>query len=548
VRGPRALLVTANHAGLRQCFLEGGRLRFARLERTVEMVPQALAAFARSETLRLTQYLTTLRALPRESGPLPALVVAPPGERAAFEQALVSDARVTFQTIDATQALAAVKLRHLPHGTGAEALYLHLAARNAPREQFASSGDRRRYVVWKLQRAVVAAGALGFAACMLYAGTRWYEAYDLHARAEEQVREGRNAAERYQRITAAFPVTETTTENLRAAVLEFRRIADASAQPETAFIHVSRVLERFPQVELDAVNWRAGRPGEVREGESRGGASAKARERHATQRLPRHHRAGTGARHRARERALRARAHPAALRRHFRRHADGRHRRPRRRGRGAALHHHPFASAAMTLTPEELRKLALPALAALVLVAVGGVLASNARDAAAKASRELSAAQAERRQNADRLARIAEEEREVKEKLDVYQQLKRLHILGEERRLEWADAVTRIRNQRELLDLTYRVDRQKLLKSVPGKPANVEFFASTMTVQLDLLHEEDLLRFLADLRASGNAYYAVRSCGVRRTGQAATGTTITPRLRANCEIDLITVVDGAAKR
>ena len=202
----------------------------------------------------------------------------------------------------------------------------------------------------------------------------------------------------------------------------------------------------------------------------------------------------------------------------------------------------------MTLTPEELRKLALPALAAIVLVVVGGVLASNARDAAAKASRELAAAQAERRQNSDRLARIAEEEREVKEKLDVYQQLKRLHILGEERRLEWADAVSRIRNQRELLDLTYRVDRQKLLKSVPGKPANVEFFASTMTVQLDLLHEEDLLRFLADLRASGNAYYAVRSCGVRRTGQAATGTTITPRLRANCEIDLITVVDGAAKR
>jgi hypothetical protein len=68
-----------------------------------------------------------------------------------------------------------------------------------------------------------------------------------------------------------------------------------------------------------------------------------------------------------------------------------------------------------------------------------------------------------------------------------------------------------------------------------------------MIVQLDLLHEEDLLRFLADLRASGNAYYSVRTCSMRRTGQAATGTTITPRLRANCEIDLITVMDRGAK-
>jgi hypothetical protein len=82
---------------------------------------------------------------------------------------------------------------------------------------------------------------------------------------------------------------------------------------------------------------------------------------------------------------------------------------------------------------------------------------------------------------------------------------------------------------------------------VPGKPANVEFYASSMRVDLALLHEEDLLRFLADLRASGNAYYAVKQCALQRTGQAATGLTITPRLSANCQIDLITVIDGAAK-
>ena len=107
------------------------------------------------------------------------------------------------------------------------------------------------------------------------------------------------------------------------------------------------------------------------------------------------------------------------------------------------------------------------------------------------------------------------------EKLDVYKRLKQLNILGEERRLEWADAITRIRTQRELLDLSYRVDRQRLLASAPGKPANVDFFASTMRVQLALLHEEDLLRFLADLRDSGNAYYAVRQCSLTRTGAAA---------------------------
>jgi len=202
----------------------------------------------------------------------------------------------------------------------------------------------------------------------------------------------------------------------------------------------------------------------------------------------------------------------------------------------------------VNLTRDELGKLVLPALAAIVLIGVGVWLIKITGEARAKAQAQLTSAQAERRQKADRLARIAEEERDVSEKLDVYKQLKRLNIIGEERRLEWADAVARIRNQRELLDLTYRVDRRKLLKSVPGNPGSVDFFASTMTVGLELLHEEDLLRFLADLRESGNAYYSVKSCGVRRTGQAATGTTITPRLRASCEIDLVTVIDRGAKR
>jgi hypothetical protein len=202
----------------------------------------------------------------------------------------------------------------------------------------------------------------------------------------------------------------------------------------------------------------------------------------------------------------------------------------------------------MNLTREELGRLAFPALAALMLIGAGAWLITVAGVARVQAQAQLAAAQTERKQNSDRLARIAEEEREVSEKLDVYKQLKGLNIIGEEQRLEWADAVTRIRNERELLDLTYRVDRRKLLKSLPGKPDSVDIFASTMSVQLDLLHEEDLLRFLADLRDSGNAYYSVRTCEVRRTGQAATGTTITPRLRANCQIDLITVMDRGAKR
>jgi hypothetical protein len=183
----------------------------------------------------------------------------------------------------------------------------------------------------------------------------------------------------------------------------------------------------------------------------------------------------------------------------------------------------------MTFTREELKKL-LPALL-IALALLGGGLAAiwSANQALLGANRSLAGVQADRKKAAERLARISEEERE-------------------ERRLEWADAITRIRKERELLDLSYRVDRQRLLLSAPGKPGNVELYASTMRVNLALLHEGDLLRFLGDLRESGNAFYAVRRCALARTGQAATGTSITPRLRADCDIELVTMIDRGAKQ
>jgi hypothetical protein len=201
----------------------------------------------------------------------------------------------------------------------------------------------------------------------------------------------------------------------------------------------------------------------------------------------------------------------------------------------------------VNLSSGELRRLG-PALAILLaLLAVGGGLIFWTHQEQRGAERQLTAARTERTQAREKLTRIAEEEKEVNDKLAIYRRLKELHILGEEQRLEWADAMTRIRTSRELLDMRYTVERQRLLLSAPGKPANVDINASTMKVDIALLHEGDLLAFLRDLRESGNAFYAVKRCQITRTGIAATGASIVPRLRADCDIDLITILDRAAK-
>ena len=261
VRSGRAFVVTANSTGLRQCYVEDGRLRFARLERTADMAPDALAAFVRAETLRLAQYLTTLRALPREGPPVQVLVVAPAAQRASFEQVLVSDARLTFQTVVIDEAARKVGIKQLPDGAAGEQLFLHLVVRHAPKEQFARGEDRRSYFLWRLQRAIMTAGVAGFAACVAYVGVQGIDLLGTRDQISGQRREAQEATQQYERITASFPVTQTTTDNLKATVVEFTRIAAQSASPEPALVYLSQIVDKFPQMEIESVQWRIGKPG-----------------------------------------------------------------------------------------------------------------------------------------------------------------------------------------------------------------------------------------------------------------------------------------------
>lgn len=258
-KSSRMIVVSMNGAGLRQSFLEDGKLRFARLERASEMAPESLAAFVRSETLRLMQYLSSLRVLPRDGPPLTAIVIAPTGQRAVFEEMLVSDGRLTFRVVDLLEAAGIVGVKRA-EGIGAEQLYLHLLAKRAPKDQFARTEDRKGFLLWQLRRSVVAVGALGFAACAIFAASKWLDILSIRDQADQQKSKTLAAEGEYRRVTATFPVTQTSTENLKITVNEFRSIGARSAAPGPAFIYISKALEQFPLIELERLSWRVENP------------------------------------------------------------------------------------------------------------------------------------------------------------------------------------------------------------------------------------------------------------------------------------------------
>jgi hypothetical protein len=124
-----------------------------------------------------------------------------------------------------------------------------------------------------------------------------------------------------------------------------------------------------------------------------------------------------------------------------------------------------------------------------------------------------------------------------------FEQMRRYGMVGDQNRIDWIESIARIKNSRKLFEIRYNIEAQRSL-DYPGVVATgaADFVVSRMRLNMLLLHEGDLLNFLADLQAAGKGHVSVRRCTVTRIERGApSATALQPRLRAECQVDLVSV-------
>ena len=144
-------------------------------------------------------------------------------------------------------------------------------------------------------------------------------------------------------------------------------------------------------------------------------------------------------------------------------------------------------------------------------------------------------AMAKRGEVQGKLANARNEEQELLDKFSRYQNIVARGYIGGERRLDWIEQIRKIKTTRKLLDVIYELEPQQVLDG--SNASGFDFMVSNMRLQLQLLHEEDLLFFLSDLRDDVRAHTSVKSCNVMR--QTRPGSSV--QLAADCSIDWITL-------
>lgn len=257
-KAPRYVMVSLQRAGLRQSYIENGRIRFSRIGRVNLSDPRAVAHDCAAESLRTHQYLVNSRILPREAPPLDILVLAPGQEKALYDAACVDSPRVHFHVEGIDKVARSIGLKSIPAETLGEALFLHALAESQPREQFADDALRHFYHLWRGRVALIAAGAATLGLCGLAAAVNTFDAFQIHQESDANRLQEVRASDEYARLQARFPKTPTSTENLKALVKNYRALLKQSASPGGMFSEISQALGSLPQIEIDKIDWEVG--------------------------------------------------------------------------------------------------------------------------------------------------------------------------------------------------------------------------------------------------------------------------------------------------
>ena len=263
IKARRCLLVSVQTTGLRQSYVEDGKIRFSRVGRLNLEDTAGVAAACAGESARLQQYLVTMRLLPTANTPIDVMVLAAGQYHAALTEACRSTGMLNFHVVNADVQCRSAGMASFPADAPCDALFLHTAATATPAQQFAQDQHRHHYLLWQFGKGLYAAGAAVLGSGLLYAGVQLVDVYNLRQRIQADETQFKATSAEYARVTTTFPPTPTSTENLKTTIKQYQTLRSETATPAYLFAEISKALAGFAQVELERIEWRIGKPSEA---------------------------------------------------------------------------------------------------------------------------------------------------------------------------------------------------------------------------------------------------------------------------------------------
>lgn len=182
---------------------------------------------------------------------------------------------------------------------------------------------------------------------------------------------------------------------------------------------------------------------------------------------------------------------------------------------------------------------------AIVLLAVIGMVKFTL-DRSLAAQQQFATQESQLREAQKRVRQSGSENELISRYLPSYRQLAAAGFVGDERRINWLDALRIVNHQGELFGVDYDISPRKPYPQGPMlSPGQMNVMQSIMKLRFQMLHEGDLPRFFELLSSQNAGLFMVDQCTVKRASSVQT-TRFQPNLAAECQLSWITVQPAAA--
>jgi hypothetical protein len=120
-----------------------------------------------------------------------------------------------------------------------------------------------------------------------------------------------------------------------------------------------------------------------------------------------------------------------------------------------------------------------------------------------------------------------------------YRALEQSGFIGAEQRVNWIDSLRIANEATRLFGVQYQIGAQSVYL-LPEQP-QAGLTQSPMKIDLRLVHEGDLMRFLRALASQRSGVFTVNECALERVTPAESLPRAQPNLRADCDLSWISV-------
>lgn len=124
--------------------------------------------------------------------------------------------------------------------------------------------------------------------------------------------------------------------------------------------------------------------------------------------------------------------------------------------------------------------------------------------------------------------------------------LQKSGIVGRENRLNWVDVIENLTVDFKIPYLKYRIEKRKPVTStdLSQRYPGIDIFKSTMTLQLQLLHEGDLYTIINTLHKNARGLFDIQSCIINRNpalSESLLDSNTDKNFSANCRLNWYTM-------